>query len=172
MTPEIVTMRGGTLIVTCACLLGLSCLGKHDNEVTWTTRAPSPDSSLIAVARNIQTGGFGTNASWTTVSIAVRSEQEQEILEFDNSTVKNLSLRWLGPKCLLVSYGPMAGVKPGLQAVRFADVSIVTRDRSQPVGAGSKGNGCLSIAACVDVAGSLGLPADYVSCVVSAAHAE
>lgn len=124
----------GATVVVGACLLAASGCGGEDE--IWTANAPSPDGRWLATASTVETSGFGTGLIQTDVFLkwTKGSDSPEHILGlvddgWSTSKTNNLSMNWVAPTHLDVSYDGLATVD--LQVVKYGDVDISLRDLSQ-----------------------------------------
>jgi hypothetical protein len=123
--------------------------GCRDVPTIWKQDIQSPDGAWLASVRTIQDGGFGSAYIGTTVYLkridaSVNSGKPKEILDFDcpgpaprayeldpanSGGTIHLTMKWLSPSHLDVSYDGTATVD--FQVVRFAGVDISLRDASK-----------------------------------------
>jgi hypothetical protein len=127
-------------IVLGICLLGVGCAA----PTVWKAEVRSPDGSWIAIARTVQSGGYGTASIITSVSLkqANISQPPIEVLAFscqgpvprpyvlDNAAnvggTIGLTMKWVTPLHLDVTYDGHADLY--FQAVKYAGIEISVRN--------------------------------------------
>jgi hypothetical protein len=133
-------------ILVVVCVLALGC-GTRDDLVVWKAELPSPDRIWLATADTVQNGGFGTAEIHTTVFLQGRNTkvapQEVFVVEcqgpiahpytLDNVANKGgcvgLTMAWLAPKQLHLSYEIRQGTRVVFQVVKLSDVDITVEPR-------------------------------------------
>src|SRR5260370_10484750 len=129
-------------IVLGICLLEAGCAA----PTVWKQEVRSPDGSWIAIARTVQSGGYGTASIITSVSLkqATISQPPMEVLGFscegpvprpyvhDNAAKSggtiSLTMKWLTPSHLDLTYHGHADLY--FQAVKYAGIEISVRNLS------------------------------------------
>jgi hypothetical protein len=126
---------------TLLALVAVSLLGSGCNAPTvWDYELGSPDGQYVAIARTVQSGGFGDNWIITSVSLQQTNipSTNTEILSFfcdgpvphpfvlDNAAnaggTINLQLKWITPSYLSVAYHGDASLD--FQAVKYQGIHI------------------------------------------------
>jgi len=118
------------LITIAVCVLGSSGC-RSGVEATWTAEARSPDGHWLASARTEEHSGFGTAGVETDVYLKWinGSKPPQLILVFfPQSDPINLTMKWVTPSHLDVTYNGRARVD--FQVAKISDVDISLRDLS------------------------------------------
>jgi hypothetical protein len=126
-------------MILAACLLQSGCAA----PTVWKAEVRSPDGQWLAIARTVQSGGFGT--AWITTGVFLQrtspSTGATQVLGFscqgpvprpyvlDNvanagGTI-NLTMKWLAPTRLEVTYSGNPDLY--LQVVKYADIEISVR---------------------------------------------
>jgi len=137
-------MRRTTLgLMICICALFVNSCQKP--SMIWRSEVKSPDGIWEAAAESFQSGGFGSAACWTTVTLrrldgAVNQGKPYDVLSLNcdgmttrayeldsrNASVQHdFALSWTGAKHLLVAYNEDSEVT--LQVVKLSDVAIEFR---------------------------------------------
>ncbi|MGH9688518.1 MAG: hypothetical protein ACRD5K_15655 [Candidatus Acidiferrales bacterium] len=116
-------------------IFALAILGCGGVDTIWSTQLRSPDGRWLASAETVEKGGFGTASLETSVDLKWTdgSESPKDILvlihdPYSASKSINLSMKWVTPSHLDVSYTGKASV--ALQVVKYGDVDISLHDRS------------------------------------------
>jgi hypothetical protein len=128
-------------------ILGPGCTSR-DDLIVWQTELRSPDGDWLASADTIQNGGFGNAEIHTTVFLRGRNAkippQEVFVIECDGpiphpyklDNVANkggcvgLTMTWLAPNRLHLSYEPKHGSEVILQVVKLSNVEITVEPRT------------------------------------------
>jgi len=110
---------------------------ERDAATILSEEAQSPDGLWLATARSQQSGGPGPAYGSTTVYLkwVKGSQPPRQVLEFSHQYSRmNLTMQWVTPTHLVVTYGasarPDGHVSLNFQAVKCANVDISVRDLS------------------------------------------
>ncbi len=138
------TRRPAFLILVGLCLLGVNC----GPSTVWEEKVASPSGSWIATAKTEQNGGPGNDWIITEVFLeyANMAETRREVLAFscegavphpytlDNKAnaggTIDLTMKWLTPTHLEVTFNGSAGGTLEFQAVKYHEIDISVRDVS------------------------------------------
>ncbi|MGA9884871.1 MAG: hypothetical protein WBQ34_14235 [Candidatus Acidiferrales bacterium] len=116
-------------------IVGLGIPGCGGEATIWSTQLRSPDGRWLASAKTVENSGFGTGSlatyvylKWTNGSQA--PENILLLIHDPNSSSRtiNLSMKWVTPSHLDVSYNGSARVD--FQVVKYGDVDISLHDLS------------------------------------------
>lgn len=131
-----------SLIVLEVCVTLSGCKG---SKTIWAAEVRSPDGKMIASARTVQNGGFGSAAIQTIVYLKQTNAPRApvEVLGFwcDGPAARpyvladanaggtiHLTMRWMSPSHLDVTYDGHASLD--FQAIKYAGVDISVREFS------------------------------------------
>ena len=114
------------------CVVAFGCKG---SDTTWSDEARSPDGKMIAVARTVVSGGFGTDGYSSTVSLnwTTGSQDPVNILVFTDAPPEPantpvVSMKWLSPTRLELTYKGRRTI--GFQAVKCDGIDISLQNLS------------------------------------------
>ena len=101
-------LRTARLMSYAICLIALTAC-KSATETSWTAQSKSPDGAFIAVSHTENTDGPGINAQYTEVEMRQTFDGAKPVtiltLDEGGEPVKNLTMNWVSPSHLHVSYG-------------------------------------------------------------------
>ncbi len=129
------------IIIIAVCVSFFGC----GPTTTWSTEAPSPDGSWLAVARSEQWSGPGNAYDATTVTLKwlKGSKPPIQVLGFSHQyPTMNLKMEWVTPAHLNVTYGENTGpgdqVSLDFQVVKCAGIDISVQHVSVDATGGQK----------------------------------
>lgn len=119
--------------IVCTFLFTLSCLPisgcESATKTIWSAQSKSPDGGWLALAHTENTAGPGVNAQYTIVEMRqnFKTSKPVQILVFDedHAKVKILSMTWVSPSHLNVSYSGDATLL--FQAIKAFGNDITTQ---------------------------------------------
>lgn len=134
-----VTRMALSVLILGLCVVAFGCRG---SDTTWSDEARSPDGKMIAIARTVVSGGFGTDGYSSTVSLnwTAGSQDPVNILVFTDAPSEPtntpvVSMNWLSPTHLELTYKGHRTI--AFQAVKCDGIDISLRNLSSGIIEGS-----------------------------------